>query len=99
MSAIISYQDSDVRTTFAENDSVVGTGILTPCCRNTWTLVPEDESRHGKEIRFGDIFYIKLATSDLPLYVYALSDNPGLQKGKCNHPTLRLSSEINPLMR
>ncbi|KAK6645076.1 hypothetical protein RUM43_001352 [Polyplax serrata] len=95
----IEFENSIHRSTFASGDTVIGTGLLTPCARNVWTLVPEDKSRKGKELRFGDTFHIQIVKSDPPLYVTAPVNSPLSEKGECDRVVPRLTSRTSNLTR
>lgn len=90
LGADIDYKSADKRSSYAPTDPVIGTAIHTSCVRNVWTLVPFDKSRDGKELKYGDSFYICLFKAEKPLYVSAPTNSPCIPKGECGYskPTL-----------
>lgn len=95
----IEYPNSDKRSSFAAGDPVLATGLLTPCRRNVWTLIPEDKSLKGKELRFGEMFHIQLVGSEEPLYVHAPAYKPGIKTGESTHIVPKLLPWTNDLTR
>lgn len=99
LAADIDYKDVDDRSGFSDGDAVIASSLLTPCIRNTWTLVPCDPAQKNKPIRFGDYLYIKLQGSDVPLYVEAPVPLPMTPRGECGNVVPKLSEFPSGLSR